>query len=88
MLCQSKPYRASFSAGEKLFCILSEQWEGGCIYPWFFDMTAGGRLILETLDTWYRSMNIRDFMKKSYEYCLEHEAEIRNHMNRAEEAGI
>lgn len=61
---------------------------GGCIYPWFFDMIAGGKPILETLDPWYRSMGIRDFMKKSYEYCLEHEDEIRGHMNRAETAEI
>ena len=51
--------------------------EGGCIYPYFFDMKAGGELILGTLDKMYRSENIRDFMRDSYAYCLEHEREIR-----------
>ena len=40
---------------------------GGCIYPYFFDMYAGGRLILDTLDDMYKSMKIEDFMKNSYE---------------------
>lgn len=61
--------------------------QGGCIYPYFFDMMVEGKLILETLDEMYHSMEIRDFMHKSYAYCLEHEQEIRDHIDRAEEAG-
>ena len=58
--------------------------EGGCIYPYFFDMKAGGELILGTLDKMYRSENIRDFMRDSYAYCLEHEQEIRSHIEKSE----
>ena len=61
--------------------------EGGCIYPYFFDMTAGGVPILDTLDAMYKSQPIRDFMRSSYAYCQAHEAEIRSHMQRAEEQG-
>lgn len=57
---------------------------GGCIYPYFFDMKASGAPILDTLDQMYRSQPIKTFMKASYAYCLEHEAEIRNHIRRSE----
>lgn len=57
---------------------------GGCIYPYFFDMRAGGKLILETVDEMYRSMGIQDFMKTSFTYCLEHEKEIREHIEHSE----
>lgn len=59
--------------------------EGGCIYPYFFDMKVDDKLILETLDEMYHSQNIIDFMKNSYEYCVEHETEIREHIKRAEQ---
>lgn len=58
--------------------------QGGCIYPYFFDMMAGGRLILDTLDEMYQSQGIEDFMKNSYAYCLEHETEIRSHIQKSE----
>ena len=58
--------------------------EGGCIYPYFFDMKAGGTLILDTLGKMYRRENIRDFMRDSYAYCLEHEREIRSHIEKSE----
>ena len=58
--------------------------EGGCIYPYFFDMKAGGTLILDTLGKMYRRENIRDFMRDSYAYCLEHEQEIRSHIEKSE----
>lgn len=57
---------------------------GGCVYPYFFDMEAGGAPILDTLDRMYRAQPIRDFMKNSYAYCLEHEGEIRDHIRRRE----
>lgn len=62
--------------------------DGGCIYPWFFDMRAGERLILEVIDEKYRKLPIREFMKSSYVFCLEHEAQIRAHMEKAEREGI
>jgi len=58
--------------------------QGGCIYPYFFDMAVGGSLILDTLDEMYRSQNIEEFMKNSYAYCRRHEAEIREHIKKAE----
>ena len=61
---------------------------GGCIYPYFFDMRAGDGLILETLDRIYRSEDIQDFMRDSYAYCLEHEREIRSHIEAAESGGV
>jgi hypothetical protein len=57
---------------------------GGCIYPYFFDMTVNDKLILDTLDEMLRKQHISDFMKNSYAYCQQHEAEIRNHIQKAE----
>lgn len=59
--------------------------QGGCIYPYFFDMKADGAYVLDTLDDMYRTQGITDFMTNSYHYCLEHEAEIRRHIQEAEE---
>lgn len=58
--------------------------QGGCIYPYFFDMVVSGEPILDTLDGMYRSGGIEDFMRSSYAYCQLHEAEIRDHIRRAE----
>ena len=57
---------------------------GGCIYPYFFDMVVDGKLILDTLDAMYKSQSIEDFMRNSYAYCQEHEAEIREHIRKSE----
>ena len=57
---------------------------GGCIYPYFFDMVVDGKLILDTLDSMYRSQSIEDFMRNSYVYCLEHEEKIREHIRKSE----
>ena len=58
--------------------------QGGCVYPYFFDMAADGCPVLDTLDEMYRSQSIREFMKSSYAYCRQHEAAIREHIKRAE----
>lgn len=58
--------------------------DGGCIYPYFFDMRAGGELVLDVLDDLYRTHGMADFMKRSYAYCSAHEAEIRAHIRKAE----
>ncbi len=58
--------------------------QGGCIYPYFFDMAVDNSLILDTLDEMYRSLNIREFMKISYSYCQQHELEIRTHIQKSE----
>ena len=57
---------------------------GGCIYPYFFDMMIDDRPIMDTLDTMYRSQSIREFMRNSYAYCQKHEAEIRQHIRKSE----
>lgn len=59
--------------------------QGGCVYPYFFDMVVGGTPILDTLDSMYRSQGIEDFMRSSYAYCKEHEIEIRTHIQKSEE---
>lgn len=58
--------------------------QGGCIYPYFFDLKADGKLILETLDEMYKNLSIGEFMKDSYAYCQKHEQEIREHIRKAE----
>lgn len=58
---------------------------GGCIYPYFFDMKADGKYVLETLNEMYRSQHIEEFMCSSYDYCKKHEAEIRAHILKSEE---
>ena len=57
---------------------------GGCIYPYFFDMVVDGKLILDTLDAMYKSQSIEDFMRNSYAYCKEHETAIRDHIQKSE----
>ena len=57
---------------------------GGCIYPYFFDMVVDGKPILDTLDAMYQSQSIEDFMRNSYAYCKEHEAAIREHIQNSE----
>lgn len=42
-------------------------------------------MILDTLDAMYRRESIEDFMRNSYTYCQEYEAEIRKHIEKAEE---
>lgn len=58
--------------------------EGGCVYPYFFNMMTDGKPILDTLDAMYRSLSIEDFMRNSYTYCQKHEKEIREHIRKAE----
>lgn len=57
---------------------------GGCVYPYFFDMMAEDRPILDTLDEMYKSQSIEDFMRNSYAYCQKHESAIREHIRNAE----
>lgn len=58
--------------------------QGGCIYPYFFDMKVDGTLILDTLDAMYQTLTMEEFMRRSYAYCQKHEAEIRRHIEKAE----
>ncbi len=61
-----------------------EREQGGCIYPYFFDMKVGEQYVLDVLDEMYQNQPIREFMKNSYAYCEEHEKEIRAHIEEAE----
>lgn len=60
---------------------------GGCVYSYFFDMEADGKLVLDTPDAMYRSQRIEDFMRDSYAYCRKYEAEIRKYIRKAEGEG-
>lgn len=57
---------------------------GGCIYPYFFDMRVEGELVMDTLAQMYKQKNVRDFMITSYAYCQKYEQQIRDHIARAE----
>lgn len=57
---------------------------GGCIYPYFFDMRANDELVLEYLENLYKKHSIREFMRLAYEYCQNNEEEIREHIHEFE----
>ena len=59
---------------------------GGCVYGYFQDMVIKGKPILDTLRDMYKGNHITDYMEMSYKYCLENEAEIRRHIEKAEKA--
>ena len=59
---------------------------GGCVYPYFQNMIVNNTPILDTIDTLYHRNRITDFMEKAYTYCLNHENEIRRHIEAAENA--
>lgn len=59
---------------------------GGCVYGYFQNMIIDGKPILDTLEEMYRNHPIRDFMQRGYDYCLQHEAGIRAHIARSEQA--
>lgn len=53
-------------------------------YSYFYTMIIDNKPILETLNDLYTSMNIQEFMKNSYNYCLKFEDEIRTHILKSE----
>lgn len=57
-----------------------------CVYSYFYTMKIDGKDILDTLYEMLKSMPMRDFMESSYKYCVEHEAEIRKHIEESENA--
>lgn len=76
------------------FCVLNRppfpQWKA-CIArtlrgggSTFSASAASGAPILDTLDRMYRAQSVQAFMKSSCAYCLEHEAEIRAHIQKSE----
>lgn len=56
------------------------QIEDGCVYEYFYHMDIGGKPVLEILYEIYRQNDIKEFMKKGFLFCQEHEAEIRRQM--------
>ena len=42
-----------------------ERENGGCVYPYFYDMTLDGRPLLDTLYEMYRAQPIDAFMRKA-----------------------
>ena len=55
-----------------------------CVYFYFYTMKIDGKSILDTLYKMLKSMPMCDFMKAGYKYCVEHEAEIRKHIEDSE----
>ena len=62
--------------------------QGGCIYPYFFTMVIEGVPITDTVCEMYSTMEISEFMQKSYAYCQRHEVEIREHIFHSENGGV
>ena len=55
-----------------------------CVYPYFCTMNPGGRNILDIFYEMFSSMSITEFMEESYRFCVEHENEIRAHIEKSE----
>lgn len=58
---------------------------GGCIYPYFFDMKVDNVYVLDKIDEMYHTQCISDFMKSSCAYCRKHEKKIREHIKKSEQ---
>lgn len=58
----------------------------GCVYSYFYTMEIEGKPILDTLYAMFSSMQISEFMRESYDYCIKHEAAIRKHIQSSETA--
>ena len=69
---------------ERLASINPYYTDKSCVYPYFYTMQINGKPILDTLYEMLSSMPMSDFMEKSYQLCIEHETEIRNHIKDAE----
>lgn len=59
---------------------INPYFEDGCVYEYFYHMDIGGKPVLEILYEMYRQNDIKEFMKKGFLFCQEHEAEIRRQM--------
>lgn len=57
---------------------------GGCVYEYFWDMKADGRMVLDVIEELYQCGDMKKFMAESYAYCQKHEDEIRSHITEAE----
>lgn len=68
----------------RLFSINPYCAHGGCVYPYFYTMMIDGKPILDTLYELFQTLPIHGFMEASYRYCIDHEAEIRKHIEESE----
>lgn len=59
--------------------------DGGCVYPYFYTLTIESKPILDILYEMYKSLNITEFMEKSYGLCLKYEGLIRAHIKENEQ---
>lgn len=69
---------------ERLGTINPYYTHNACVYPYFYTMQISGKPILDTLYGMLKSMPIHQFMEESYQYCIVHENEIRNHIDKCE----
>lgn len=58
---------------------------GGCVYSYFQDMVIQNEPILDTLLKMYRENKITDYMERAYDFCLENESAIREHIKKSEQ---
>ena len=65
---------------DKRLSSINPYFENGCVYDYFYSMKIDNTPILDTLLNLYESNSMTDFMEKGYQYCLEHEVEIRKQM--------
>lgn len=64
---------------------LNPHFDKGCAYSYFYTLNINGENILEILNEMYKSMDIIEFMEKSYDYCILHEKTIRKHIEKSEQ---
>ena len=64
---------------ERLYAI-NPYFEHGCVYDYFYTMKIDDTPILDTMLNLYKKNSMITFMEKGYQYCVEHEAEIRGQM--------
>lgn len=55
-----------------------------CVYPYFYTMQIAGKPVLDTLYEMLSSLPISEFIEKSYQFCIEHEAQIRGRIEESE----
>lgn len=65
---------------DKRLSSINPYFNNGCVYDYFYTMKIDDTPILGTMLNLYENNSIIAFMEKGYQYCLEHEEEIRNQM--------
>ena len=65
---------------DKRLSSINPYFENGCVYDYFYAMKIDGTPILETMLKLYEKNSMLAFMEKGYQYCLDHEEDIRRQM--------